>query len=315
MTMSKRPLRDVVQLLAQALDRFHQVAGQHQDARAREQFGRLLLQPLDAGADRRKGIHRLAFRALVRQRHGEAAVMADEPPPEAVIHQPGVAVRAGQAEAAAAAERERRKAAAVEEQERLLAALDGGRHRFGQPRRDEAAARRAFAPEIDSLDAGQALAAETLRQMQAPVAAALRIHLGFDRRRRRRQHDRDAGDAGAHHRHVAGVIAHAVLLLVGGIVLLIHDNEPEIGVGQEQRRAGADGDARLARRHRRPGAPAQPLRQLRVPFGGAHAEALGETVEHLRGERDLRHQDQRLPAARGSLPPPLRDRPRSCRSR
>ena len=34
-----------------------------------------------------------------------------------------------------------------------------------------------------------------------------------------------------------------------------------------------------------------------MPFRRPHAEALGETVEHLRGERDLRHQDQRLPAA------------------
>ena len=42
-------LGDVVEFLAQPLDRFDQVAGQHQDAAAGEQLGRLLLQPLDAG--------------------------------------------------------------------------------------------------------------------------------------------------------------------------------------------------------------------------------------------------------------------------
>ena len=35
----------------------------------------------------------------------------------------------------------------------------------------------------------------------------------------------------AHHGHVAGVIVHAVFLLVGGIVLLIDDDQAEIGVG------------------------------------------------------------------------------------
>ena len=47
-------LRDVVELLAQALDRFDEVARQHQDARVGKQLGRLLLQPLDAGPDRRE---------------------------------------------------------------------------------------------------------------------------------------------------------------------------------------------------------------------------------------------------------------------
>ena len=74
-------------------------------------------------------------------------MMADQPPLEAVIDQPGVAVRAGQAIAAGVAQRQRRKAAAVEEQQRLLAALERDLHRFGEPRRDEAPARRAFARE------------------------------------------------------------------------------------------------------------------------------------------------------------------------
>ena len=58
----------------------------------------------------------------------------------------------------------------------------------------------------------------------------------------------------AHDRHVAGVVAHAVLLLVGGIVLFIDDNEAEIGVRQEQRRARADDDGNFAVGDRLPGA-------------------------------------------------------------
>ncbi len=239
-----------------------------------------------------------ALRALLRRRHREAAVMADQPPLEAVIDQPGVAVLARQAMAAGVAQRQRRKAAAVEEQQRLLAALQRDLHRLGKPRRDEAAARRAFAAQVDRLDRRQMLAAEPLRQMQMRVAAAPRVHLGLDRRRRRGEHDRDFLLARAHHRHVAGVIAHAVLLLVGRVVLLIDDDQAEIGVGQEQRRARADHDRHLARRHRRPGARALARRELRMPFRRPHAEALREAIEELRGERDLRHQDQHLLALR-----------------
>ena len=45
-----------------------------------------------------------------------------------------------------------------------------------------------------------------------------------------------------------------------------------------------------------PGAGAPARRQFRMPFRRTDAEARGEAVEELRGERDLRHQDQALPA-------------------
>ena len=118
------PLGDVVQLLAQPLHRFDQIAGQHQDAACRKQLRRLLLQPLDAGTDRDERFGRLALRALRRRRHREAAMVADEPTAKAVIDQPGVAIRACQPKSALAAERERRIAAAIEEQKRLLAAVE-----------------------------------------------------------------------------------------------------------------------------------------------------------------------------------------------
>ncbi len=100
----------------------------------------------------------------------------------------------------------------------------------------------------------------------------------------------------AHHRHVAGVVMHAVFLLVGGVVLFIDDDETEIGVGQKQRRARADHDGSLAAGDGAPGARAFARRQFRMPFRRPHPEARGEAVEELRGERDLRHQDQTLPA-------------------
>jgi hypothetical protein len=99
-------------------------------------------------------------------------VVADQAAPEAVVDQPGVAVRTGEAKTALPAQRQRRVAAAIEEQQRLLAAPDCGLHRLSQTRRDEAPARRAFGAQIDRLDAGKMRPAEALGQMQTGVAAA-----------------------------------------------------------------------------------------------------------------------------------------------
>ena len=170
---------------------------------------------------------------------------------EAVIDQPGVAIGAGEAEAAGAAQRQRRIAAAIEKKQRLLAALQRDFYRARERRRDEAAGRRPLAAQIDRLDRRQTLAAEALGQREPLIAAAPGIDFGLQRGRRRDQQHRNARDVAAHHRHVAGVVAHAVLLLVGRIVLLIDHDEAEIGVGQKQRRARADHDRQLRRRPRR----------------------------------------------------------------
>ena len=87
----------------------------------------------------------------------------------------------------------------------------------------------------------------------------------------------------------------AVLLLVGRVVLFIDDDEAEIGIRQKQRRTRADHHLHFVRRHRAPSARAGAWAKLRMPLGRLGAEALGEAVEELRGERDFRHQDQRLP--------------------
>ena len=101
----------------------------------------------------------------------------------------------------------------------------------------------------------------------------------------------------AHHRHVAGVIMRAVILLVGLVVLFIDDDQAQIGIGQKQRRARADHDRRLAGCDRGPIALPRARRQFRMPFQRTHAETLGEAIEELSGQRDLRHQDQRLLSA------------------
>src|SRR3954464_625145 len=133
---------------------------------------RLFLEPLHAGPAGYKRVRRVALGAGGRWRGGEAAVMTDKLALEAVVDQPRVALRALQTKSARAAKRKRRIAAAVEKQERLIAAVQRGLHDAGKPRRDEAAARRTFALQVDRLDGGLGLPAEALAQRESSVAAA-----------------------------------------------------------------------------------------------------------------------------------------------
>ena len=165
-------LRHVVQFLAQALHRGDQIAGQHKEPRLRKQRAHFFFQALDARPDGGERIRRLAVRARGRMRRGEAAVMTNKLPAEAVIDQPGVAMRAGEAIAAGAAERQRRVAAAIKEEQRLLAPLDRSLYRTGQRRGNEAAGRRPLATQVDRLDRRHELTAEALGQRQPPVAPA-----------------------------------------------------------------------------------------------------------------------------------------------
>ena len=284
--------RDLVQFAAHGLDRGDEVARQHHGARAGKRCSRLFLQALHARADRDQRFLRRAVRADMRPRHRETAMVADQPLAKAVIDQPGVADGAGKTMPAGAAQCQRRITAAIEEQQRLLAPLDRVLDLLGQPRRNETAARRRLPPQIDRLDLRHVLAAEPRGQRDALVAAPARIDLGLDRGRCGGQHDRNFGDVSAHHRHVAGMIMRALFLLVGLVVLLVDDDQTEIGVGQKQRRARPDDDRRFARRNRRPIAGAGPRGQFGMPFQRAHAKTLRKTVEELAGQRDLRHQDQ-----------------------
>src|SRR5436190_17057499 len=85
---------DIAELLAHALDRGDQIAGEHEDAVVWKQRVGLFLEPLHARPAGDERLRRMAFRTRGGRRRGEAAVMADKLALEAVIDQPGIAVRA-----------------------------------------------------------------------------------------------------------------------------------------------------------------------------------------------------------------------------
>src|SRR5690349_9532524 len=96
-------LGDTVEFLAQPLDRFDQIAGEHDAARIGKQSRDFFLQALDTRAHGRERILRLAFRTGRRLRHRETAMVADQTPLEPVIDQPGIAILTRQPETAGAA--------------------------------------------------------------------------------------------------------------------------------------------------------------------------------------------------------------------
>ena len=88
------------------------------------------------------------------------------------------------------------------------------------------------------------------------------------------------------------VVARVALVLVGAVVLLVDDDEPEVGDRREDRAARPDADARLAGAQAAPLVVALPRAELGVQDRDGVAEARHEAVDHLRRQADLGHEDQ-----------------------
>ena len=77
-------------------------------------------------------------------------------------------------------------------------------------------------------------------------------------------------------------------------MLLVHHDEAQRRQRGEHRRASADHDPRLGAVSRAPGLAALAGGEARMQDDDAAAEAVLETLDQLRRERDLGHQHQRL---------------------
>ena len=138
---------------------------------------------------------------------------------------------------------------------------------FGDERRRQpAAARRRVLRQVERGDGRHDRAApwRSLEQ-QLAIAPDLDHVARLDRRGRRRQDDRDLLEMAAHHRDVAGVILDAFLLLEARLMRFVDDDQPEVGVRQEQRRARADHDLGIAAGDRAPRPPALRGAQVGMP--------------------------------------------------
>ncbi len=101
---------------------------------------------------------------------------------------------------------------------------------------------------------------------------------------------------GTGHGQVAGMVAQAILLLVGAVVLLVDDDHPGMSQGGKDGRAGAQYDRRPAACRGLPGIEALVVGEPRVQGYNRCPEAASKAGEGLRCQADLGDQHQGLAA-------------------
>jgi hypothetical protein len=93
------------------------------------------------------------------------------------------------------------------------------------------------------------------------------------------------------------VIPGRFVLFIGGIMLLVHDHDPQAGQWREDRRSDPDHDVGFPLSNAKPLVESLAWSQGAMEQCDALPEAFPESLRHPRGEGNLGHQDQ------GLLPP------------
>src|SRR5690606_5002754 len=89
--------------------------------------------------------------------------------------------------------------------------------------------------EINQFQPGWGMASGALAQTQMAIGALLSMMQGFQRGRRTTQQQRNIVMLGTGDGQVPGVVAQAVLLFEGAVVLLVDDDDPRACQGRENR--------------------------------------------------------------------------------
>ncbi len=140
-----------------------------------------------------------------------------------------------------------------------------------------------------------------VRHFQQAVFALLHVVKAFHRRRGGAEHDHGVFHPPAHDGDVARLVARGLLLFVGMLVFLVHDDQAQRVHRRENGGARADDDAGAALANLVPFVVAFAGGQMAVQhrhegLAGAAGEARLETLDRLRGQGNLRHQDNGAPA-------------------
>jgi len=272
------------------------VRAEHRDAGLGKTGGGLFGQPLDTRTNRGEPPLGAAMRTGFGDRLGLAALVAHQPFQEPVFDHARIAMVTADLLPAGPAQRDRGIAAPVEEKQRLFPLGQPVAYRPAQVGRDPAGRLHRLGPHVDGLHLRQHRRTKTRGQLHPFVFARIRIGPAFQRGRGAGQHHPRAADRRAQHRHVTRIIEYPVLLLVGGVVFLIHDDQAQVAERQEQRRARAHHQLRRALPHHAPDAAAFGHGRARMPFGGPRPEPRLDPAQELGRQSDLGQQHQRLPA-------------------
>ena len=238
-----------------------------------------------------------ADRALRIDPPAVAAVVADEHLVALMIRQADAAVRARIGRAALGAGDDLTRAAPVEKQNTLLAAAEILLQLAIEHGADGAGGAVAqFLLHIGDDDVRQLTGIEPIRQRKVMIAPGLGVIAADNVRRCRAEQQQRTVLGAAELGHVARVIARRALGLIGVLLLLVDDEQAEILHGCENRAARADNDARETRADAFPLVVALRERQAAVQNGDRVTEIGGKRLDHLRRQRNLRHeQDRALP--------------------
>ena len=291
-------VREVVQdPVRRALPLDH-VPVQAADAQAREPGAKLSLHPLGAAAQV-PDPGRPAGRAPRGRWPGTPAVMAAQRRAGLVVDEGPVTVRAGLDVAAIPAHDHGRRPAPVDDEDRPV---PGGRVQIpdgpGQRVREE--------PPV----AGGQLGAQvhghdprlrtggTRRQHGAPVPPGTRMAHRLHGRGCAAEHDGGTGEGPERQRRVPGLEARRAVALVGRVVLLVHDDQADVGEGREEGRSGPHDEVHVTGADPSPLVGALPFPEAGVHDGDADRQPGAQPVDDGGGQGDLRDEQQRG-AARG----------------
>ncbi len=238
-----------------------------------------------------------ARRAGAGSRDAVAAIVAQRLPPPVVEGEAHRAVGAHRLLPALAAQEARGPAPAVQEENGLLLLLEAFREGFLEGRaQDGIASGPEDRPAVHDLHLRKASGGDALRETEQRVLALRGVVERLEGRCRRAEDDGRPLEAGAHHRHVAAVVAGAVFLLVAAFVLFVDHHEAEGGQGCEDRRARSHHHARVPLADAPPLIVALPRRQIAVLHRHRRTEARDGRPHEQVGEGDLGHQDQDGPS-------------------
>ena len=199
--------------------------------------------------------------------------------------------------AAIPAQHDRRGPAPVEDEDRLLTGRRVERAQCGRKiARDQAAhAGRQLGPEVDDLD-GRRGPDRADRQHHPGVDAGPRSPDAVDGGRGRAEHDRGTGQLAQPDRHVARLEPRCPVALVRGIVLLVDDDEPDIGQRSDDGQPRPDDDVHVTRPNAPPLVGALAVAEARVDQRDPGIQVRPQPVDEREGQGDLGDQHEGRPA-------------------
>ncbi len=245
------------------------IAVEHDGRHAGEELSESLGDTLGAGPDRLEQ-PAPALRTARRAGDALAAVVADQAAAPVVHRARDAALRASEVVAAVAAQEERREAPSGLEEDRLLAAGEDVPEPFHERTREERHTflfgKRGLAAEIHDLHFGKGPRSDPLRKDQPGHAPDIGRVEGLGRGRRRAEDESRRVLLRPQGHDLAGVVARRLALLVGGVVLLVDDEE-----SRDPRPARTRPSAGRSRRGPPPSARDPRRRRARVPRGPSGA--------------------------------------------